>query len=295
MLGEGCSDCQPDKRASLSLSLRLCVCHRLDRRNVRRLGEEPPVVGQPGQTTSSFQTTTHNPYDSDSLSSDDSEYEAQLNRRAERNERREQEEKDRIAAEHAAAAIAQEQAYPHELDADNVQQVAGMFAVEEPDSEQTQETDEQRDADTRTTIEVTTGLASIADVEEGKYVCDIEAEASAAMQQMRDELEALEQRKILREHNLADGTDWVDPAMDGRKVEVEMTSAKQRDDQVRVQAVAEFAPLQLGDLGFSAGEVLVVTDMSTPWWIGTIRSSRSDSLSSDDSELFLRALLPRLP
>ena len=66
-----------------------------------------------------------------------------------------------VPAEHAAAAIAQEQAYPHELDADNVQQVAGMFAVEEPDPEQTQETDEQRDADTRTTIEVTTGTVCL--------------------------------------------------------------------------------------------------------------------------------------
>lgn len=266
----------------------MLFCLRFDRRNVRRLGEEPAVVEQ---TTSNFQTATHNPYDSDSLSSDDSEYEAQLIRRAERNKRREQEEKDRVVAEEAAAAAAattaKEQAYPHELDADNVQQVAGMFAAEQQggrdvaqtkrdaqgdaaqgegaDSEQTQDTDEQQDA----TISMgSLGAAGAVGVEEGKYLHDVEAEASAAMQQMRDELDVLERQKIEREHSLADGTEWVDPSTDGRQLEVEMASAKQRDAEVRVQAVAEFAPLQIGDLGFSEGEVLVVTDMSTPWWIG---------------------------
>ena len=261
---------------------------RFDRRNVRRLGEEPTVAGL---ATSSFQTTTHNPYDSDSLSSDDSEYEAQLIRRAERNKRREQEEKDRIAAEQVAAAAAattaQEQAYPHKLDADNVQQVAGMFAPEEEDGrgvaqtdkdaqddavqvegadpEQAQDTDEQQDA---TTSMGAPGAVGTTDVEEGECLHDMEVEASAAIQRMRDELEALESQKIEREHSLADGTEWVDPSVDGRQLEVEMASAKQRDAEVRVQTVAEFAPLQMGDLGFSAGEVLVVTDMSTPWWIG---------------------------
>eukprot|EP01043_Picozoa_sp_COSAG02_P010004 COSAG02_NODE_345_length_24135_cov_6.425404_18_plen_343_part_00 len=261
---------------------------RFDRRNVRRIGEEPAVAQL---ATSSFQTTTHNPYDSDSLSSDDSEYEAQLIRRAERNKRREQEEKDRIVAEEiaaaAAATTAQEQAYPHELDADNVQQVAGMFAPEEEDErgvaktdkeaqgdlvqvegadpEQAQDTDEQHDATTRMGAP---DVAGTTDVEEGKYLHDVEADASAAMQQMREELEVLESQRIEREHSLADGTEWVDPSVDGRQLEVEMASAKQRDTEVRVQTVAEFAPLQMGDLGFSAGEVLVVTDMSTPWWIG---------------------------
>ena len=269
-------------------SVLLRECCRFDRRNVRRLGEEPAVVRQ---TASNFQTATHNPYDSDSLSSDDSEYEAQLIRRAERNKRREQEEKDRVAAEEAAAAAsaatARQQAYPHEPDADNVQQVAGMFGageqdrtdvaetkkasqgdamqVDGADSEQTQSTDEQRDAAINMDVPSAAGATG---VEEGAYLHDIEVEAEAAMQQMRDELDELERQKIEREHNLADGTEWVDPSVDGRQLEVEMASAKQRDAEVRVQAVAEFAPLQIGDLGFSEGEILVVTDMSTPWWIG---------------------------
>lgn len=283
---------------SVVLSVRL---HRFDRRNVERIPEvvevmpvqKVPVVQQ---TTSTFETRTHNPYDSDSLSSDDSEYEAQLIRRAERNRRREQEEQERVAAEEvaaaAAAATAQEEAYPHEPDADRVQQVAGMFAAEQErgesrqadqtdtagiadahgqvdvegaDSQQALDAEKQRDG---TTSELLQASTDVGDAKEGKYLHEMEAEASAAMRQMQDELDALEQRKIDREHNLADGRQWVDPSMDGRKLDVEQESAKQRDSEVRVQAVAEFAPLQMGDLGFSAGEILVVTDMSTPWWIG---------------------------
>ena len=285
-----------------------------DRRNPTRIGEEPaPVVNQTGST---FQTTTHNPYDSDSLSSDDSEYEAQLIRRAERNERRDQEERDRIAAEEAAAAAAAataaEEAYPHEPDAsDGARQVAGMFAAAAGEEEGDGDAEaaahaasdgeenavdanndgeaaaEQFDADamaaefgpddptssaTAATTALALGVPASADTEQQQQqqqnLQEMEASASAAMAKMKEELDELERRRIEREHQLASGEDWVDPATDGRKLGVEVASAQERDDEVKVQAVAEFAPLQLGDLGFSAGEILVVTDMSTPWWMG---------------------------
>ena len=112
----------------------------------------------------------------------------------------------------------------------------------------------------------------IAFVEAKAYQAGMEAQAKQALVSMQAELDELERQREEREEQeeqlLAGGDEWVDPITDGRNLDVETASAKERDSVMRVITVAEFEPLQLGDLGFGAGELLIVTDSSGPWWMG---------------------------